>query len=302
MTTKNETQSPAKTSRNLVIVALLFVAAAFGTIISYKMRSTNTTAIVDAGSNAIAAKAATTVNAVTTQIAANATTSFSDKQKTDIESIIRAYLLKNPQLMLEVQTALDAQLQADAQKKAKAAVAENASSLYKRTDAPMAGKKDGDVTVVEFFDYNCGYCKRGLGELVKLMDSDKNVRVVFKELPILSKGSEEAARVALAAKMQNKYWDVHRALLEHRGQANKETALKIAEKLGLDMTKLKTDMDSDVVTKEITLVRQLADKMGVNGTPHFLVGDKSIPGAPDDLYEQLKANIADIRKNGCDVC
>jgi protein-disulfide isomerase len=158
------------------------------------------------------------------------------------------------------------------------------------------------ITVVEFFDYNCGYCKRGFPELAKLIDKDSKVRVVFKELPILSKGSEEAARVALAARLQGKYWEVHRALLESKGQANEAVALKIAEKLGLDMAKLKKDTESSEIKAEIERVRELATKMGINGTPHFLVGDRGIAGAPEDLYEQLAKNVTELRQSGCAVC
>ena len=156
--------------------------------------------------------------------------------------------------------------------------------------------------MVEFFDYNCGYCKRGLGGVVKLIESDPKVRVVFKELPILSKGSEEAARVALAARKQGKYWEVHRALLSARGQANEASALKLAEELGLDMEQLKADMESAEVKAEIAQSEDLAKKMGVNGTPHFLVGDRSVPGAPENLYEQLSTHVNELRKQGCSYC
>ncbi|MEL7049387.1 MAG: DsbA family protein, partial [Pseudomonadota bacterium] len=112
-----------------------------------------------------------------------------------------------------------------------------------------------------------------------------------------------AARVALAAKSQGKYWDVHRALLAIDGRVDGKSAMAAAEKLGLDMAKLKADMTSDDVNGEISSVRELAQKMGINGTPHFLVGERTIAGAPEDLLEQFKTNVADIRKNGgCKVC
>ena len=146
--------------------------------------------------------------------------------------------------------------------------------------ADTAGNPNGDITVVEFFDYNCGYCKRGLHDVIKLVESDPKVRVVFKELPILSKGSEEASRVAIAAGRQGKYWDMHKAMLEAKGQMNEANALAIATKLGLDIDKLKKDMASPEVEAEIKKSEALAKKMGVNGTPHFLVGDRAIPGRP----------------------
>ena len=227
---------------------------------------------------------------------------FSPEQKRAIEEIVKDYLIANPEVFLEVQQSLEAKMEQIQAERIKAAIAQNAHDIYHSADAPVAGNPKGDITVVEFFDYNCGYCKRGFPELAKLIDKDPKVRVVLKELPILSKGSEEAARVALAARLQGKYWDVHRALLESKGQANEAVALKIAEKLGLDMAKLKKDMDSPEIKAEIERVRELANKMGINGTPHFLVGDRGIAGAPEDLYEQLAKNVTELRQSGCAVC
>ncbi|MEO1206798.1 MAG: DsbA family protein [Pseudomonadota bacterium] len=228
---------------------------------------------------------------------------FSPEQKTEIEKIVRSYLLANPEIFLEVQGVLEQRLQEQQTARLKSAITDNAQTLFKRADAPIAGNPDGDVTVVEFFDYNCGFCKRGFRDIASLISEDKNVKVVLKEFPIFGKGSEDAARVALAAKAQGKYWDVHRALLNLESRVDGTSALAAAEKLGLDMTKLKADMSSEPVNEEIATVRELAQKMGINGTPHFLVGDRTIAGAPEDLLEQFKTNVADIRKNGgCKVC
>jgi protein-disulfide isomerase len=227
---------------------------------------------------------------------------FSPDQKQQIEEIIKDYLVANPEIFLEVQTALEAKMEKDQAAKLKVAITENAAEIYRAPDASVAGNANGDITVVEFFDYNCGYCKRGLVDVVKLVDSDPNVRVVFKELPILSKGSEEAARVALAAKKQGKYWELHKAMLSAKGHLDEATALRIAEKLGLDMDKLKADVASSEVAAEVAQSEALAKKMGVNGTPHFLVGDRAIPGAPEDLYQQLSHNVQELRKQGCSYC
>lgn len=294
MTSEDTSVTTANPTPKLLLLAGIFAVAALSLIAGYKMSGSDTATATDTNAAKTSDKTSSSKTA--------ATSSFSAAQKKDIETVVRDYLLANPELMLEIQTALDTRLQAQADNRAKKAIADNAKDLFKRADSPAAGKADGDITVVEFFDYNCGFCKRGLDDIVKLIDGDKNVRVVFKELPILSKASEEAARVALAAKLQGKYWDVHRALLAHRGQADKASALDIAEKLGLDKAKLEADMTSEAVTKEIELVRNLASKMNINGTPHFLVGDHSIAGAPDDLLEQLKTKIAEFRKKGCSVC
>lgn len=227
---------------------------------------------------------------------------FSTEQKKAIGEMIKDYLLKNPELMIEVQTALEEKLESEQHAKLKSFIATNARDIYRNPNSPSAGAKDGDITVVEFFDYNCGYCKRGLPEVQKLLKTDAKVRVVFKEYPILSKGSIEAAQGALAAKRQDKYWEYHQAMLEHRGQANAEAALAIAKKLGLDTAKFKTDMESGEVNAELKSVGELAKKMGINGTPHFLVGDKSIPGAPEDLAAQLEKLVQEFRTAGCSYC
>ena len=228
---------------------------------------------------------------------------FSPEQKQAIEGIIKDYLLAHPEVMLEVQNALESRMEELQAKKLQAAISGKAEEIYRSPDAPVAGNPNGDVTVVEFFDYNCGYCKRAFGDIAKLIEKDKGVKLVLKELPILSKGSEEAARVALAAKLQGKYWEVHRALLTMRGQANEQTALAAAEKAGLDMAKLKADMKGETVTQEITRVRELASAMGIQGTPHFLVGDRAIAGAPQELLSMAAKHVEDIRKEGgCKVC
>jgi len=235
-------------------------------------------------------------------VTAPAPTEFTGEQKKQIEKIIKDYLVTNPEIFLEAQTALEAKMEKEQAEKLKAAIADNAREIYRDPNADVAGNPNGDITVVEFFDYNCGYCKRGLHDVVKLVDGDPKVRVVFKELPILSKGSEEASRVAVAAGKQGKYWDVHRAMLEAKGVMNEANALAIAQKLGLDMDKLKKDMASPEVEAQIAKAEALAKKMGVNGTPHFLVGDRAIPGAPDDLYEQLAKHVGELRQSGCSYC
>ena len=230
------------------------------------------------------------------------TAAFSDDQKKALGEIIKDYLLKNPEILVDVQTALEAKLEKEQSEKLKTFMSQNSKNIYRNPASPVAGDPNGDITVVEFFDYNCGYCKRGLPEVQKLLEMDKKVRFVFKELPILSKGSEEAARGAFAAKAQGKYWEFHQAMLTLKGQANEASSIKTAEALGLDVAKFKADMASPEVQTELEKVKDLAKKMGINGTPHFLVGDKSIPGAPEDLHNQLEALVTDFRKAGCSYC
>ena len=228
---------------------------------------------------------------------------FSSEQRKAIEGIIKDYLINNPEVMLEIQTALESRMEEIQAKRLQAAVSAQSEQIFRSPDAPIAGNPKGDITVVEFFDYNCGYCKRAFGDVAKLIEKDKSVRLVLKELPILSKGSEEGTRVALAAKAQGKYWEVHRALLNMRGQISEQTALAAAEKAGLDMAKLKTDMKGEAVSQEIARVRELAQAMGIQGTPHFLVADRAIAGAPQNLLDVMTKHIDDVRKEGgCKVC
>lgn len=234
--------------------------------------------------------------------AAAGAAAFSDEQKKELGEIIKDYLIKHPEVLSDAQTALEAKLEKEQADKLKSFMAENAKDIYRNPDASVAGDPKGDITVVEFFDYNCGYCKRGMPEVQKLIQADPRVRIVFKELPILSKGSDETARVALAARRQNKYWEFHQAMLASKGQANEASSMKVAESIGLDMDKLKADYKSDAVKDELDKSKALAKKMGINGTPHFLVGDKSIPGAPEDLHEQLQTLVGDFRKSGCGYC
>jgi protein-disulfide isomerase len=233
--------------------------------------------------------------------AASAGTMTADQRK-ELQGLIKDYLTKNPEILLEMQNALDAKMEKAQEQRTAAVVKGNAAEIFHPAFSGVVGNTKGDVTVVEFFDYNCPYCRRAVGDVTKLIDKESKVRLVLKELPILSKGSEEAARVALAAKMQGKYWEFHRAALQSNGQVNEAAALRIAEKLGLDMTKLKKDMASPEIKKEIDETRALAQKLGIQGTPFFMVGDRIIPGAPDDLLDRMSKMVTEVRKEGCKVC
>jgi protein-disulfide isomerase len=227
---------------------------------------------------------------------------FTPEQRKELATIIKEILVNNPEILLEAQNALEAKMDKIQAERMAVAIKEHASELYRPAGSPIVGNANGDVPIIEFFDYNCGYCKKAFTDVAKLVDKDKKVRVIMKEFPILAKGSEEAAKVALAAKMQGKYWEFHRAMLQSQGQANEASALKVAERLGLDMTRLKKDMASPEVQKEIDATRELATKMGIQGTPHFIVGDRIVPGAPENLAELLGKHVEAVRKDGCKVC
>jgi protein-disulfide isomerase len=216
-----------------------------------------------------------------------------------IQKVMRDYLTKNPEILVEMTTELDrrqAEEQADQQSKA---IGENAEELFRSKVAHVAGNADGDVSVVEFFDYNCGYCRRALPDVVKLVKEDGKIRLVLKELPIFGGDSEEAAKFAIAADKQGKYFEMHQKLLGDPGKANKEKAMKIAKELGLDTEQLEKDAEDASTQQALDEARVLAEKLGLQGTPLYLIGDRIVPGAPDDLYDQLKAKVSEVRKEGC---
>jgi protein-disulfide isomerase len=179
------------------------------------------------------------------------------------------------------------------------AIAANAEEIFRSSQSFVAGNPDGDVSVVAFFDYNCPYCRDGAPDLDRLLAEDSKVRLVLKELPVLGRDSEDVARIAQAAIPQGKYLELHRRLLGDRGRATKDKALRIASELGLDMARLQADMHGQAVGDAIAANAQLADRLGIRGVPFYLVGDRPVRQADDGLYPQLVADIADVRKNGC---
>jgi protein-disulfide isomerase len=254
------------------------------------------------------AEATSITPAGSVQTVADATSSaggtFSAAQKTELEKIIRGYLLANPEVLFEAKEAFDRKQEEQQLATMKKSIGENKVALFQNVKEPAVNAAGADVTVVEFFDYNCHFCQVALEQVASLADKDKKVRIVFKEFPIFGEDSESAARFALAANKQGKYWEMHRALYERKGQgkANGALALEIAPSLGLDVAKLQADAESSDVKAEIAATRALAEKMGIQGTPHFIIGDNIIPGAPRNLLEVMNGHIASIRKNGCSVC
>ena len=227
---------------------------------------------------------------------------FSSEQTEAIERIVRELLVSRPEVLLEAQQSLEAKLERDRSDRTDKAIAANARPLFDRGTAATLGDPSGDVTVVEFYDYNCPYCRRASAAVREVLERDRKIRVVVQELPILSKGSEEAARIALAAGMQGRYEQAHAAIGAARGPIGDAAALKAVASLGLDMQRLKQDISSDAVTAELELVQNLAKQLLIEGTPYFIVGDKIIPGAPDNLAEALKNAVDEVRTKGCRSC
>src|ERR1700716_2003447 len=208
--------------------------------------------------------------------------SFSAPQRGEIEQIIRDYLLAHPELLEEVSSELDKRKQLAEAEKAKTAIKNHSEALFNSARQVTVGNPQGDVTLVEFFDYNCGYCKRALLDLTQIMKGDSKLRVVLKEFPVLGPGSVEAAQVAVAVRMQDKgkkYFDFHQRLLGGRGQADKARALAAAKEAGFDMARIEKDLASDEVRASIDESMKLAEALGLNGTPSYVVGSDVVIGA-----------------------
>ena len=221
--------------------------------------------------------------------------SVPDARRTAIEKIIRDYLINHPEVLQEAIAALEKKQAADEAAKHEAAVKDNAEALFSSPRQVTVGNPQGDVTFVEFFDYNCGYCKRAMADMLDLMKADSKLKVVLKEFPVLGPGSVEAARVAVAVRMQDKtgkkYLDFHQKLLGGRGQADKARALAAAKEAGLDVARIERDMASDEVRQSLEESLKLAEKLGLNGTPSYVIGPNVVVGAVglDALKEKINS-------------
>ena len=279
------------TSRRPLRFAMLLAA----TVAAAALTPPSIASAQTAGSQAPAA----TTPAAQTQPAGNqAAQSFSTDQRQAIESIVKDYLVQHPEVLQEAMDALDKrQKEADADK-ARTTIKENNATIFSSPHQVVLGNPQGNVTMVEFFDYNCGFCKRALPDMLDLLKTDSDLKFVLKEFPVLGQGSVEAAHVAVAARMQDssgkKYIEFHQKLLGGRGPADKAHALAAAKEAGFDMARIDKDMDSDEVKKTIDENMKLADALGVSGTPSYVVGDEVVVGAVG--IDELKAKIKAVRK------
>jgi protein-disulfide isomerase len=224
--------------------------------------------------------------------------SFSDAQRGEIEKIIKEYLVAHPEVLQDAMSELEKRQNAAELEKQVAGVKQNKEVLFNSTHQVTLGNPKGDVTMVEFFDYNCGYCKKALGDMLTLLKTEPNLKVVLKEYPVLGPGSLEAAQVAVAARMQDKtgkkYLDFHQRLLGGHGPADKARALAAAKDAGFDMARLEKDMGSDEVSNTIKENMKVADAIGLNGTPSYIIGSDVVIGAQG--YDVLKEKVDAARK------
>jgi protein-disulfide isomerase len=230
--------------------------------------------------------------------------SFSPDQRGEIERIMREYLLSHPELLQEVLAEMEKrQTLADAEKH-RAGVKEHAATIFSSPRQVTLGNPQGDITVVEFFDYNCAYCKRAMADMTDLMKGDSKLKFVLKEFPVLGEGSTQAAQVAVAVRMQDKtggkkYLEFHQKLLGGRGQADKARAIAVAKEIGLDMARLEKDMGSDEVKETLQESFKLAEALGLNGTPSYIVGSDVVIGAVGLPALKERVNTARCGKATC---
>ncbi|WP_293868927.1 DsbA family protein [uncultured Alsobacter sp.] len=231
------------------------------------------------------------------------TADFTDKQKAAIGALVKDYLLNNPEVIQDALVELDRR-QKDAEKvAAKRALGEFSTALTSPQRNVVLGNPNGDVTLIEFMDYNCTYCKRSLTDVRDLIKADPKLKVIIRDFPVLGPDSVEASQVAVAVKNQlkgDKYWDFHAKLMDSRGRVGKERAMQVAKEAGADMTRLAKDIDSADTRAFIEESMRIGDALKLQGTPAFIVGEEIVFGAVG--LDPLKTTVASVRKCGKATC
>jgi protein-disulfide isomerase len=216
------------------------------------------------------------------------------EQRQAIEGIIHDYLLNNPDVLIEALRSAEEKVNREADAKATTILSDRASEVFDNPATPVGGNPKGNVTIVEFFDYRCPYCKQVLPALQALLKEDHGLRFVYKEFPVLGPASVTAAHAALAAQRQGKYEAFHTAMMAAKGQITEDTIYKVAGSVGLDVDRLKQDMAAPEIEQELKANLALAEALNIRGTPGFIIGKKIVPGALD--LDALKDMIAEARK------
>ncbi len=212
-----------------------------------------------------------------------------------IKELVYQAIRENPDIIMEAVAILQRR-EDDAQiAQTRSVLNDQRQMLESDPNAPVLGNPDGDVTIVEFFDYNCPYCKRAMPEVQAILDSDPNVRLVYREWPILGEASVFASRAALASRTQGKYEEMHLAMMGLNGRVGEERVMKVARDLGLDLDKLRADMQSPEVEEHIATSMRLAQALGFNGTPSFVIGQALVPGFVE--RDQLQQYVDDSRES-----
>lgn len=221
---------------------------------------------------------------------------LNDAQKKEVETLIKEIIANNPEMLILAIQKYQAQRQELERQQARNNLLKLSSDLNVNPASPVIGNPDGDVTVVEFFDYRCGFCKRVFPTIQALLKEDGNIRYVLKEFPILGPVSVIASQTALAVwnTAPDKYMPFHTALMTARGQLNEKRIFSIAEGLGIDVAAVRKTMNEDIVSGELNKNMSLAQSLGINGTPAFVIGEELAPGAIS--MDKLKEMVAAARK------
>ena len=218
-----------------------------------------------------------------------------------LNPMIERYLLDNPSILQQTAEALEVELRTARAEQSKAALEAMHAEIYEDPDHVVLGNPEGDVTLVEMFDYNCAYCRQAMPDLVTLLAEDPNLKVILKEFPILSQESADAARVSvLVSRSDADYWAFHQRLFTSRGQVNRETALQAAQDVGLNRVTLELEMGTPEIGAVIERSYALAQALNISGTPTYILGNELIPGAVG--LDGLRTRIANMRSCGNTVC
>ncbi len=213
------------------------------------------------------------------------------RQVEAVQKVIRAYLLEHPEVISDAVEALREKMRVQAEADAKKMIGSYKDELFNNKNDPVAGNPKGDVTIVEFFDYNCGFCKQTADALLESVKADGKVKLVFKDFPILTDESATAARIALAAKKQGKYEDVYRAYMRYRGRLDEKAAWRLAGEAGVNVEQAKRDMDAPEIDKQLRRNMELAHALDISGTPTFVIGDQVVSGAMEQaVFRQMYDN------------
>ena len=216
-------------------------------------------------------------------------------QDTDLEKKVLEIIRNNPEIIMEAIKILQAKDAKNKQEQADRNIKSNKQSLEDDKNAPILGNPNGEITIVEFFDYNCGYCRRAFKTIMNLIADNNAVKVVMRELPILGDASVFTAKASLASQKQQKYEEFHVALMNNRSRNTEKSVLKIAKKIGMDIDQLQLDMNSSFVLDHIEESQKLSESLGISGTPAFVFGEKIVPGAID--LQAMKDLVAQIASN-----
>ena len=195
-----------------------------------------------------------------------------------VKELVLEAIRENPEIVLEAVAIIEQQQEAGQAAATARVLSTERTMLEQDPNAPVIGNPDGDVTIVEFFDYNCPYCRQVKPHMEALLAADTNVRVVYREWPILGEGSVFAARAALASRSQDKYEEFHWAMMGLKERATEASVLRVAQEIGLDIAQLRQDMNGSEIDEHIETSMRLSRAIGFSGTPSFVIGDNLAPG------------------------